>query len=471
VGEASVKTFISCVAILAVGLLASWIYWYGMPVDWRFLVASIVFGVLLCLVRIFPIAIAERWEMDAADVVLVTSVVILGPVWAAMAALPYNVMLGRKGFLRTAYEVSHTTVFLFIAGMVFSIVSVPLLVAENPPVALVVYATVAAGVTLMVVNNLISMGLLKIKYRQSLKEMWKQQVEPYLLSDTINVATAGLGVLALLVYGPVAAIVVVSGSVASQVIVYRSRDRVAENLELKARISSLEESLRISNTTFGAMMVEDLGRRDGYTHLHAAATSVYAADIADELKMNPRSAERLRMAGLLHNIGMFELPEDLLIASGKLNSIAKGKLAEHPAEGEAALASVTEFEDMATWVRWHHERPDGRGYPDRLRGPWIPIEAKVLAAAQAYAAMVLDQPRRPGMDFPSAREELNSGAGTQFDEVVVRAFLRILDTASEGYRMADDHRFIFPATRRKDTPRPVRQTLEAEPDAEPSEGI
>ncbi|MGI8540334.1 MAG: hypothetical protein ACR2N0_11250, partial [Rubrobacteraceae bacterium] len=95
----------------------------------------------------------------------------------------------------------------------------------------------------------------------------------------------------------------------------------------------------------------------------------------------------------------------------------------------------------------------------------------VLAAAQAYAAMVLDQPRRPGMDFPSAREELNSGAGTQFDEVVTRAFLRILDIASEGYRMADDHRFIFPATRRKDTPRPVRQTLEAEPEAEPTDTV
>ncbi|MDQ3508448.1 MAG: HD domain-containing protein [Actinomycetota bacterium] len=325
--------------------------------------------------------------------------------------------------------------------------------------------------TLVLINSASNASLLRIKYQQPLSKTWKELIEPYLLSDTINVVAAGLGVLALLVYGPVAAIVVVSGSVASQVIVYRSRDRVAENLELKARISSLEESLRISNTTFGAMMIEDLGRRDGYTHLHAAATSVYAADIADELKMNPRSAERLRMAGLLHNIGMFELPEDLLIASGKLNSIAKGKLAKHPAEGEAALASVPEFEDMATWVRWHHERPDGRGYPDRLRGPWIPIEAKVLAAAQAYAAMVLDQPRRPGMDFPSAREELNSGAGTQFDEVVTRAFLRILDIASEGYRMADDHRFIFPATRRKDTPRPVRQTLEAEPEAEPTDTV
>ena len=151
------------------------------------------------------------------------------------------------------------------------------------------------------------------------------------------------------------------------------------------------------------------------------------------------------MAGLLHNIGFFGLPEDLLLATGRLNSIARSRLAEHPARGERALAAVPEFEEMARWVRWHHERPDGRGYPDKLRGSWIPLEAKILAVAQAYAAMVLDQPRRPGVGPAEARARLSAGIGTEFDGVVVRAFLRILDTESEGYRMADDHRFVFPS--------------------------
>jgi HD-GYP domain-containing protein (c-di-GMP phosphodiesterase class II) len=100
---------------------------------------------------------------------------------------------------------------------------------------------------------------------------------------------------------------------------------------------------------------------------------------------------------------------------------------------------------MAGWVRWHHERPDGRGYPDKLRGAWIPLEAKILAVAQAYAAMVLDQPRRPGVGSVKAREQLIAGIDTELDGTTVRSFLRILDTESEGYRMADDHRFVFPA--------------------------
>jgi HD-GYP domain-containing protein (c-di-GMP phosphodiesterase class II) len=111
------------------------------------------------------------------------------------------------------------------------------------------------------------------------------------------------------------------------------------------------------------------------THRHAAATATYAADLAREMKLDETRVGRLRMAGLLHNIGLFGLPEDLLLATGKLNSIAQSRLAEHAARGEEALAAVPEFEEMASWVRWHHERPDGRGYPTSCAAPgyrWKP---------------------------------------------------------------------------------------------------
>jgi HD-GYP domain-containing protein (c-di-GMP phosphodiesterase class II) len=215
------------------------------------------------------------------------------------------------------------------------------------------------------------------------------------------------------------------------------------------------------------MIIQELGRRDGYMHRHAAATAVYAADLGREMKLDDTRAEQLRTAGLLHNIGLFGLPEDLLLATGKLNSVAQSQLAEHPARGEEALAAVPEFEEMASWVRWHHERPDGRGYPDKLRGAWIPLEAKILAVAQAYAAMVLDQPHRPGMSFAEAREKLSAGIDTEFGGVVVRALLRILETEAEGYRMADDHRFVFPSPEHRNR---ARQVL-SEPSSEAMEDV
>jgi hypothetical protein len=444
-GQTTVKTYVTGLAALSTALAASWLYWYDAPTKLPFLFGVAVFGVLLCVVCLYRIKVSERCEISALDVGLVAAIVMLGPFWAAVAALPCAVVVAKTDWLRTAYEASRNTIQIYLAGMVFSAASGPLLPKiPDEPNSLIVYATFASATALLVAGYVIDAGLLKIKYNQGFGRAWREQVEPYLLSDFTSVLTSGLGVLALLFYGPVTALIVLAGSVGSQVLVYRSREQVKENDGLRTRVNSLEEALATSNNTFGTMIIRDLGRRDGYTHRHAAATAVYAADLAREMKLDETRAERLRMAGLLHNIGMFGLPEDLLLATGKLNSVAKSRLTEHPARGEEALAAIPEFEEMAGWVRWHHERPDGRGYPDKLRGPWIPLEAKILAVAQAYAAMVLDQPRRPGMSFAEVREKLSAGIDTEFDGVVVRAILRILETESEGYRMADDHRFVFP---------------------------
>jgi hypothetical protein len=452
---AYLRTYIGVLVASAATLAASWIYWHGFTFEPRLALGALVFAILILVGDLFPLRVSDRSTIGVWDVGLIAAVATLGPTWAAIAALPSALFVGRRNWLRTAYEISHSVIIVYLAGIVFSFASEPLFLAGvAAPSAQAVYGTFATGLALLGANMMISAVLLKIKYDQSISETFKEDVEPYLLSDALNVLTAGLGVLALLEYGPVAALVVVAGSVGSQVLVYRSHEQVKQNEELRTRVESLEEALATSNTTFGTMIIRDLGRRDGYTHRHAAATAVYAADLAHEMKLSDAHAERLRMAGLLHNIGLFGLPAELLLATGKLNSIAQHQLAEHPARGEKALAAIPEFEEMAGWVRWHHERPDGRGYPDKLRGSWIPLEAKILAVAQAYAAMVLDQPRRPGLRSAEAREKLSAGIDTEFDGVVVRAFLRILDTESEGYRMADDHRFVFPAPEERGRARP-----------------
>jgi HD-GYP domain-containing protein (c-di-GMP phosphodiesterase class II) len=454
-GETTVRTYIAGLAALSIALAASWIYWYSAPTDPRFVLGVAVFAGLLCLLSLYRIRVSERCEISALDIGLVASIVMLGPFWGAVAALPCAVVVGKKDWLRTAYEATRNTIQIYLAGMVFFTASGPLLTRDPESTSLAVYATFASAVALLIAGYVIDAGLLKAKYGQGFGVTWSEQVEPYLLSDSASVLTSGLGVLALLKAGPVTALIVLAGSIGSQMLVYSSREQVKENDELRTRVGSLEEALATSNMTFGAMMIQELGRKDGYTHRHAAATAVYAADLAREMKLGDTRAEQLRMAGLLHNIGLFGLPEELLRATGKLNSIAQSQLADHPARGEEALAAIPEFEEMASWVRWHHERPDGRGYPDKLRGAWIPLEAKILAVAQAYAAMVLDQPHRPGIGFAEAREKLSAGIDTEFDGVVVRSLMRILDTESEGYRMADDYRFVFPTPKDRERARPA----------------
>jgi HD-GYP domain-containing protein (c-di-GMP phosphodiesterase class II) len=443
--ERYLKTYVAALAIFALTLGVSWTYWYALPLELSLAVGAAILGCFILLGDVFSVQITERTAVSACAIALMVSVAALGPTWAALAAVPSALYVGRRDLLRTVYELGHNVTMVYLAGIVFSFASPPLLLDRSASSATVFYGALVAGATLLAVSDAINIGLLKVKYNQPFHEAWREITQPYLLSSAVNVVTAGLSALALKEYGPIAAVVVVVGSIVSQTLAQRSREQVKENRKLRERVGSLEEALATSNTTFGALIIQDLGNKDGYTHRHAAATAVYAADLAREMKLGEARAGRLRMAGLLHNVGLFGIPEELLLASGKLNSIAQSQLAEHPARGEEALAAIPEFEEMASWVRWHHERPDGRGYPDKLRAPWIPIEAKILAVAQSYAAMVLDQPSRPGMSLPEARERLTAGIDTEFDGVVVRAFLRILDTESEGYRMADDHRFAFPA--------------------------
>ncbi len=445
-GEAHVRIYTGALAAFAVALAVAWSYKYGLKVEAQLVVGAVILGCFILLGDVFSIRVSERTAIGVWNIPVVVAVVMLGPTWAALAMIPSALYVGRRNLLRTIYELSHGVIIVYLAGIVYYFASQqPLLIDDNGPLATILYGTLVAGIVEVFASEVIAGVLLKVKYGQSVHEIWSETLQPYLISEAVNVLTAGMAVLTLVVYGPPAAIVVVAGSVGSLALMYRSREQVKENDRLRTRVGSLEEALATSNMSFGTMIIRDLGQKDGYTHRHAAATATYAADLAREMKLDDTHTERLRMAGLLHNIGLFGLPHEMLLATGRPNSVARSRLDEHPGRGEEALAAVSEFGEMARWVRWHHERPDGRGYPDKLRGPWIPLEARILSVAQAYAGMILDQPRRPGMTPAQAREKLSAGIDTEFDGVVVRALLRLLDTESEGYRMADDHRFVFPS--------------------------
>ena len=447
--------FLGALSVFAAALCALWIYARGVEFDLRLLVGAAIFGSFLLMGEILSTRVSERLTISASDVGLVAAVVALGPTWAVLAALPADLLVGRKNPSRTAYEVSHSIIIIYLSGIVFSFSSTgPLLTSDPAPSVDLFYGVLMAGTTLAAANGTLHSVLLWVRHGQTFQSSWRENVQPYLFSNAVDVLTAGLVVLALVAYGPVAALLTVLGSAVSQALAHRSRQQVERNRELQEKVVSLEQALTSSNATFGTMMVQEMGRKDGYSHRHATATSVYAADLAREMRLDEGRVGRLRLAGLLHNIGMFGLPEEVLLSAGKLNSVAQHQLVKHPVRGEAMLGSVPEYEELASWVRWHHERPDGRGYPDKLRGAWIPLEAKILAVAQAYAAMVLDGPRRPGMTPAESRREMGAGVDTQFDGLVVRAFLRILDTESEGYRMADDRRFSFPVPAGRAGPKP-----------------
>jgi diguanylate cyclase (GGDEF)-like protein len=178
-------------------------------------------------------------------------------------------------------------------------------------------------------------------------------------------------------------------------------------------------------------LAEALDIRDNGTTHHSQTVGRYARMIAEKLGLVPDHVERVRLAGVLHDVGKVGISERVLTKPGPLDETEWAEMRTHP-EIATRLLSRQEFSDLSGWILAHHERPDGRGYPLGLDADSIPVEARILAVADAYEAMTADRVYRPALGEDAARDELLAGSGRQFDAEVVEAFLSALDRQHEG---------------------------------------
>lgn len=173
-------------------------------------------------------------------------------------------------------------------------------------------------------------------------------------------------------------------------------------------------------------LAEALDVRDTGTGQHSHTVGRYAELTARELGFDENRVERVRLAGVLHDIGKIGISDSVLAKPGPLDADEWKEMYTHPEVGARLLAQPG-FEDIRAWILAHHERLDGFGYPSGLSADKIPLEARILAVAEAYEAMTADRIYRPALSEDAARAELEACAGSQFDPAVVEAFLRGLD--------------------------------------------
>jgi diguanylate cyclase (GGDEF)-like protein len=176
-------------------------------------------------------------------------------------------------------------------------------------------------------------------------------------------------------------------------------------------------------------LVEMIDARHLHMRDHSQTVAKYAMAIGRAFGMSPEQLLKLRRAALLHDVGKVGVPSDILNKPGPLTEAEFEIVRRHSPLGGLMLAHAG-LRDESRWVRWHHERVDGRGYPDRLAGDDIPLEARIIFVADSFEAMTSDRPYSLGMDSDSALAELERHAGSQFDAEVV-AKLAALVRASE----------------------------------------
>lgn len=177
-------------------------------------------------------------------------------------------------------------------------------------------------------------------------------------------------------------------------------------------------------------LAEVLDLRDPRTSAHSQAVGRYAEVIGRELGLPAARLQRLRLAGMLHDIGKVGIPDSILDKPGPLSPAEWDEVRRHP-EMAARILGARELTDIREWILSRHEQPDGHGYPRGLSGDAIPLESRILAVAETYDAITSERPYRPARNRDEAVAELGRYVGSQFDGRVVDAFVRALDHSGE----------------------------------------
>jgi len=207
---------------------------------------------------------------------------------------------------------------------------------------------------------------------------------------------------------------------------------------LAARVRRISRTERRRFKATVEALCAALSARDGYTGEHSAETLELVSSVTDQLDLAPTEVDTIADVALLHDIGKIGIPNEVLHEPGKLNDEQWAIMKEHPVIGERIVARIPGFEAVAKAIRHEHERWDGGGYPDGLKGDEIPLASRIVLVCDAFHAMTSDRPYRAAMPVEDARAELVKNAGTQFDPVIVGALLSSLDLAPTGGRMPLD---------------------------------
>ena len=210
-----------------------------------------------------------------------------------------------------------------------------------------------------------------------------------------------------------------------------TRDREGRPVQMSGTVHDITERKKAEKdlhelfTAALESLASAIEAKSPWTRGHSERVADYAVEIGQALGLTNGELDKLRIAALLHDIGKIGTYDGLLEKQGKLTAAEYETIKQHSAKGAEMLAPIRQLHDIIPWVRGHHERFDGAGYPDGLRGEGIPLQARILAVADTFDSMTAERPYRTTPGKAQALEEIRRHTGTQFDPRVVEAFLRV----------------------------------------------
>ena len=174
-------------------------------------------------------------------------------------------------------------------------------------------------------------------------------------------------------------------------------------------------------------LAHTIDAKDEYTRGHSVRVAKYSRMLAERLSLSPEDCENVYYMALLHDIGKIGVPNAIINSTSKLTDEEYDVIKTHPGVGYDLLAEIKSRPDLSIGARWHHERFDGKGYPDGKKGEDIPFFARIIAVADSYDAMTSNRSYRKYMPQDVVRLEIEKNIGTQFDPDAAKSMLAIID--------------------------------------------
>ncbi len=376
-------------------------------------------------------------RVSVSSIVALASVLTFGPLAGALTHLgsgiavalisarqPQSSKSGASWVRRSAFNIGMLVIATAAAGLAYQVVGGVPIVAGAPILPLLLPLVVAAAAD-QLVNIGILIGIIVLQTGKRPWAIWQQNFQ-WGVPIAVLGGVLGGGALALAyaMFG-----IVGVGVFFLPIAATNYSLRLYTN-NMKVYVNRLEEAnRRLDGVNVG--LLETLGSvidaYDIYTYGHSTQVAIYAEAIAKQMRLSQDEQSQIFKAALVHDVGKIGIMDSIIGKPTRLTDDEFELVKRHPVIGAEIVGRMEGLRELVPLVRHHHERWDGRGYPDRLAGTAIPLGARILTVADTLDAMFSDRPYRPRRNFEEVRDEIARCSGAHFDPHVVEAFLRVAE--------------------------------------------
>ena len=389
---------------------------------------------LACLAQRVPVFLFRSSAISVSFAAVIAAYVLYGTgvgVWVSLAqALVNSITPRRKPLRKVAFNFGSFALSAYAAGELYRTTG-----GMTPPTAIaptLIAVTISAAVYFLVNTTLTAIAI-AMSEGQSVVAVWRTN---YSWMPVNFGATAVQGAALALAYQALGIFGVFVFTVPLGVAWFSFRLYMAKSTEVRQRneeLSTVNELLRQTNDRLEQSHVSVIGALIGAleakeSHLsgHAATTMHYSVEVGRKLGLGADEIAAIKLGALFHDVGKIGVPESLLSKPAELTDKEWVEMKAHPTIGASLLGNVPMLDRIRPLVLAHHENFDGTGYPHGLKGGEIPLAAQIISVADAYDAMTSERPYRVALRSKQALRELRANAGTQFNPVVVEAFIQVV---------------------------------------------